>query len=123
MDLLKQVSPSVEAGLKRKVEEHNEAVGNAPSKRTNLRTLEAVFRRGVGAYNTNPSSVRPGVRSEEQWAYARVNSFLYVLRNGRFRSGKHDTDLLPEGHPLTTKSITKASYKPTQGMITPPGED
>lgn len=117
MDLLKQVSPSVEAGLKRKVEEHNEAVGNAPSKRTNLRTLEAVFRRGVGAYNTNPSSVRPGVRSEEQWAYARVNSFLYVLRNGRFRSGKHDTDLLPEGHPLTTKSITKASYKPTQGMI------
>ena len=34
---------------------------------------------------------------------ARVNSFLYALRNGRFRSGKHDQDLLPEGHPMSTK--------------------
>ena len=31
---------------------------------------------------------------------ARVNSFLYALRNGRYRSGKHDTDLLPESHPM-----------------------
>jgi len=38
-----------------------------------------------------------------------VNSFLYVLRNGKFRSGKHDTDLLPSGHPMSSKkSITKA---------------
>ena len=32
--------------------------------------LSAVFRRGVGAYRNNPASVRPNVRSEEQWAYA-----------------------------------------------------
>ncbi len=117
MSVNKQVSGSVRAGLERKVKEHNEAVGNAASKRTNLRTLEAVFRRGVGAYRNNPQSVRPSVRSEEQWAYARVNSFLYVLRNGRFRSGKHDTDLLPEGHAMSTKAVQKATYKPTQGMI------
>jgi hypothetical protein len=36
---------------------------------------------------------------------ARVNSFLYALRNGRFKSGKHDTDLLPEGHPMSSKTI------------------
>jgi hypothetical protein len=34
---------------------------------------------------------------------ARVNSFLYALRNGKYRSGKHDTDLLPEGHPMSSK--------------------
>ena len=61
--------------------------------------LSAVFRRGVGAYRTNPGSVRPNVRSEEQWAYARVNAFLYAVRTGRFRSGKFDLDLLPKWTP------------------------
>lgn len=96
------LSGSVKKGLEKKVKDHNEDVGDVESKRTNLRTLSAVFRRGVGAYKTNPGSVRPTVKSPEQWAYARVNSFLYVLRNGKFRSGKHDTDLLPKGHPLSS---------------------
>ena len=61
--------------------------------------LGAVFRRGIGAYRTNPGSVRPNVRSEEQWAYARVNAFLFAVRTGRFRSGEFDKDLLPSGHP------------------------
>ena len=68
--------------------------------------LEAVFRRGVGAYNTNPQSVRPSVRASggsDRWAYARVNSFLFALRTGRFQGGKFDLDLLPKGHPLSTK--------------------
>ena len=65
-----------------------------------MRTLEAVSKRGVGAYKTNPQSVRPGVSGPDQWAHARVNSFLYALKNERFRSGKHDTDLLPDSHPL-----------------------
>lgn len=38
--------------------------------------LQSVFDRGVGAYKTNPSSVRPSVKSPEQWSYARVYSFL-----------------------------------------------
>ena len=103
-----EVSDAVREGLKNKVEEHNEDVGDVPSKRTNLRTLIAVFRRGVGAYNTNPGSVRPNVNSADQWAYARVNSYLYALRNGKFRSGKHDTDLLSEGHPMTTRKSAGA---------------
>jgi len=99
----RQVSDAVEKGLREKVEKHNEEVNNVASKRTTYRTLLAVFERGIGAYNTNPASVRPNVSSPEQWAYARVNSFLFVLRNGRFQGGKHDTDLLPESHPLSSK--------------------
>ena len=65
--------------------------------------LGAVFRRGIGAYRTNPGSVRPSVTSEEQWAYARVNAFLYAVRTGGYRGGKQfDRDLLPSGHPLKT---------------------
>lgn len=99
----KELTARLEKALKKKADDHNEKVNNAESKKTNVRTLYAVYKRGIGAYRTNPSSVRPSVSSPEQWAMARVNSFLYVLRNGRFRSGKHDTDLLPSGHPLSSK--------------------
>ena len=95
--------------IKNKVEEHNEEVGNVKSKRTNVSTLSKVYERGIGAYKTNPASVRPSVSSPEQWAAARINSFLFALRNGKFRSGKHDTDLLPEGHPLSTKNKEEKS--------------
>lgn len=100
---VREITDAVREGLRNKVKDHNEDVGNAATKRTNLRTLSAVFNRGIGAYKTNPESVRPSVNSPEQWAYARVNSFLYALRNGKFRSGKHDTDLLPKGHPMSSK--------------------
>ena len=103
----KQVSARVEKALKKKVDDHNKSV-SAASKKTNLRTLKAVFKRGVGAYNTNPESVRPSVSSPDQWAMARVNSYLYALKNGKFRGGKHDTDLFPEGHPLSSKNEKKA---------------
>jgi hypothetical protein len=36
--------------------------------------LETIFDKGVGAFKTNPTSVRPGIRSPEQWAQARVYS-------------------------------------------------
>jgi len=38
--------------------------------------LDEVFDRGVGAYKTNPKSVRPQVKSPEQWAMSRVYSFI-----------------------------------------------
>lgn len=96
------VSGGVKKGLEKKVEDHNSSVSSS-SKKTTLRTLMSVFKRGVGAYKTNPGSVRPSVKSPEQWAYARVNSYLYALKKGKFRSGKHDTDLFPEGHSLSSK--------------------
>jgi len=108
MEEQKQVSDAVEKGLQKKVDEHNEEYGDDATKRVTLGMLIEVFERGVGAYNTNPSSVRPSVTSSDQWAYARVNSFLYAMRNERFKSGKHDTDLFPEGHPLSSKEESKA---------------
>tara|TARA_R100001460_G_scaffold44151_2_gene80754 strand:- start:3358 stop:5616 length:2259 start_codon:yes stop_codon:yes gene_type:complete len=102
-----EVSSRVEKALKKKVLDHNDSV-SAKSKKTSLGTLKKVFNRGVGAYNTNPSSVRPSVSSADQWAMARVNSYLYALKNGKFRGGKHDTDLLPEGHPMSSKKESKA---------------
>jgi hypothetical protein len=97
------ISGAMRKALENKAKEHNEKHGGDKRKKTNVRTLSAVFRRGVGAYKTNPQSVRPTVNSPEQWALARVNSFLYCLRNLKFRSGKHDTDLLPAAHPLSSK--------------------
>jgi hypothetical protein len=62
-------------------------------------TLQEVYNRGIGAYKTQPSSVRmkgtfkKGVNapmkmklSPQQWAYARVYSYLD-------HNPKHDTDL------------------------------
>jgi hypothetical protein len=40
------------------------------------KALQEVFNRGVGAYKTNPGSVRPQVKSPEQWAFGRVYSFV-----------------------------------------------
>lgn len=37
-----------------------------------LSGIKTIFQKGKGAYKTNPQSVRPNVKSPEQWAYARV---------------------------------------------------
>ena len=113
----KPISAAVKDGLKRKADEHNDKYGDNPAKRVTYGMLAKVFRRGVGAYHTNPQSVRPNVRSPEQWAYARVNSFLYAVRNGKFRSGKHDTDLLPEGHPMRGPKEDEKMYEELMGII------
>lgn len=39
-----------------------------------LSALQDIYDKGVGAYKTNPQSVRPNVKSKEQWAMARVYS-------------------------------------------------
>lgn len=46
------------------------------SKDTNLsmKGLRQIYNKGIGAYKTNPESVRPNVKSKEQWAMARVYS-------------------------------------------------
>ena len=36
--------------------------------------LQKIYNKGIGAYKTNPKSVRPNVKSKEQWAMARVYS-------------------------------------------------
>ena len=100
------VTETVKKGLKTKVKDHNEDVKDLKvewNPKVTYKKLEKVFERGVGAYKTNPDSVRPNVTSPEQWAYARVNSFLYAMEKGKYRGGKHDTDLLPKDHPVKEK--------------------
>lgn len=41
-----------------------------------LKHLQVIFDKGIGAYKTNPASVRPQVKSPEQWAFARVYAAL-----------------------------------------------
>lgn len=108
-----------DTALQNKVKEHNEKYTDK-TKRATIGMLKKVYDRGVGAYRTNPQSVRPSVKSPEQWAMARVNSFLRALGSGRFGGGKHDTDLFPSGHPLKGEqkdnAIADVDLKPTEGM-------
>jgi alkaline phosphatase len=39
-----------------------------------IKGLQQIYNKGIGAYKTNPQSVRPNVKSKEQWAMARVYS-------------------------------------------------
>ena len=97
------ISGKTKKTIANKVKEHNDKHGDKKGKRVTQRMLEAVFRRGVGAYRTNPESVRRNVMGPDQWAIARVNAFLFAVRTGKFRSGRFDRDLLPSGHPLRSK--------------------
>jgi hypothetical protein len=54
-----------------------------------LKALQEVFNKGVGAYYTNPTSVRPQVRSAEQWAFARVYSFVMKRKTTFYGADKH----------------------------------
>jgi hypothetical protein len=70
--------------------------------RITVGALRQVYNRGIGAYRTNPSSVRGSVSSAEQWAMGRVNAFMAGLR-GRFPRKPFDLDLFPKGHSRSTK--------------------
>jgi hypothetical protein len=57
-----------------------------------LKALKEVFNKGVGAYHSNPQSVRPMVKSPEQWAYARVYSFVMKRKGTYYGVDKHIAD-------------------------------
>ena len=92
------VSAADEETLKNKVKEFNEKDSNTKNGNATLGQLKSVFQRGLGAFNTSHS---PLVKSASQWAFARVNAYLYLLKNGRPENARYDTDydLLPKGHP------------------------
>ena len=39
-----------------------------------LSGLQTIYNKGIGAFKTNPQSVRPSVKSPEQWSFGRVYS-------------------------------------------------
>lgn len=85
-----RVEKSRDSTLRDKVDEYNEKYG-AKHGKVSLGMLRDVYDRGIGAYRTNPESVRPNVRSKEQWAFARVNSFLAAARGSK--KINHDKDI------------------------------
>lgn len=97
-----KVPASVEKTLKRKSDEFNERYKKKLGYGVTLPKLRVVYQRGVGAFQTSHS---PNVTSAEQWAQARVNAFLYLVKNGRPQNAKYvgDNDLLPKGHPKSIK--------------------
>ena len=96
-----RVSDETRKSLRTKVTAHNEEHGEKKGKRGTLGLLLAVCRRGAGAFSSSHS---PRVRSRNQWAMARVNAFLHIVRTGRPRNPKYkgDNDLLPKDHPRKT---------------------
>lgn len=98
-----EVSAEVEQTLKDKIAKHNEQ-NPQDSQKATLGQLKAVWRRGAGAYSIGTPGKRGMTRA--QWAMARVNSFLNILagnKSGYDKDYNQDNDLLPAGHPKSTK--------------------
>lgn len=89
-------------------DKHNDRY-KAKSKRVDLGTLKAVFRRGAGAFSV---SHRPGM-NRNQWAIARVKTFLKLVGTGeRKKAYTTDLDLLPKGHPQRTDKEKRTELSP-----------
>ena len=104
-----QVSKRVEETLQNKSDDFNEKYKDKLGYGVNLGMLKSVYQRGVGAYNVSHS---PAVKSSQQWALARVNAFLYIVKNGRPENPKYtsDYDLLPTKHPKKQENM---DYEPS----------
>lgn len=55
-----------------------------------LEGIKGIYAKGIGAYHSNRASVRPSVKSPEQWAMARVYASIYPGS----KASKIDKDLL-----------------------------
>jgi len=97
-----KVSAKDRATLKKKADEFNKKYKDKLGYGTTVGQLASVYQRGLGAFNTSHS---PKVRSASQWAFARVNAYLYLIRNGKPQNPKYTTDydLLPAKHPKSPK--------------------
>lgn len=98
-----KVSAKDRATLKNKSDEFNKKYKSKLGYGVTTGVLASVFQRGLGAFNTSHS---PKVRSASQWAFARVNAYLYLIKNGRPQNPKYTTDydLLPKKHPKSRKA-------------------
>ena len=104
-----KVPAKIEKSLQKKADDFNEKYKEKLGYGTSVAQLRTVYQRGIGAYQTSHS---PNVRSAEQWAQARVNAYLYLVKNGRPQNKKYtsDYDLLPSKHPKSNK-MSKQEYQ------------
>jgi len=98
-----KVSAKDRATLKKKSDDFNKKYKSKLGYGVSTSVLASVYQRGLGAFNTSHS---PKVRSASQWGFARVNAFLYLVKNGRPQNPKYTTDydLLPKKHPKARKA-------------------
>jgi len=98
-----KVSKKDEASLQKKADEFNERYKKKLGYGVTVGQLKSVFQRGLGAFNVSHS---PKIKSPSAWAQARVNAYLYLVRNGRPQNPKYtgDFDLLPSKHPKSPKN-------------------
>lgn len=68
-----------------------------------MKVLDQVYDNGIGAYKTNPKSVRSQVKSKEQWAMARVYSFVNKVEGKKKLN--HDRTLLKDIPKLKNKNL------------------
>lgn len=94
-----KLSPEIIASIQKKVDAYNEEY---PDKKVSMSAAKVVVLRGMGAFNTSHS---PKVSSAVQWGLARLNAFLYLLKNGKPQNPKYvtDNDLLPSWHKKNSK--------------------
>ena len=95
-----------------------------------MKGLRQIYNKGIGAYKTNPSSVRPNVTSKEQWAMARVYSSVMggkaskvdakelkmekggIINNPNFKSWFGDSKVVDEnGNPLVVYHGTSGDFE------------
>lgn len=98
-----KVSAKDRASLQKKADEFNKKYKDKLGYGVTVGVLSSVFQRGLGAFNTSHS---PKVKSPSQWAHARVNAYMYLVKNGRPQNPKYTTDydLLPKKHPKSKKN-------------------
>ena len=86
---------SADAGLQKKAEKSGYSYAK----------LKKIYDRGVAAHRTGH---RPGVKSPQQWGYARVNAFIAKIKKGIALN--HDQDLAPAGTKLKKKKVKKEYF-------------
>lgn len=86
--------------LKNQLEKHNKSVRSTTKKMT-LTKLKKSFKRGTGAYFTNPELRRSrNITSSDQWALGRTQELLKAIKEQKFKNKPYDLDLIPKGNKL-----------------------
>jgi hypothetical protein len=86
--------------LKNQLEKHNKSVRSTTKKMT-LPKLKKSFKRGTGAFFTNPELRRSrNITSSDQWALGRTQELLKAIKTEKFKNKPYDLDLIPKGNKL-----------------------
>lgn len=106
-----------ELELRAKMSDHNKRVGS--DRYVTFQRLLAVYRRGAHEYASMPITASAG---HHDWAMARVDAFLSLLRRGRPANSLYtvDNDLLPSTHPCaeSSRGLTAAAVTNNELTVT-----